>query len=142
MRACTFTSKTPRREHHLGLVQAKDQRFFHQERATGLDDLQCRFEMALIGQAEAHQIGAFLMEHLPDVEVITCAKLFRTCPGALQRPPDHRTKIDVGAFGEDTGMLQAPAACADQRYLYLSPLAHGSITTLPVAPRKKSSKAA
>src|SRR5688572_9354328 len=89
-------------------MQVEDQRFFHQQGESRLDDPERRLEVTLVRQADGHQVRPLPVEHLLDVQVAGDAELGGPILGALRVPADDGAQLRIGPGRERDGMLAAP----------------------------------
>jgi len=129
-------------EECVRFVQAEGERLFRQQGDAGLDDLKRGLEVALVGQAEADEVGMLGVDHLLDVKIGADAVLSGARLCLFGSAPDHGAEVHVLPFGEDACMLASPSTGADHGDLDAILRAHCSMITFPVCPAKNSSKAA
>ena len=81
-----------------------------------LDQPQSRLEVLLVGQAHGDQFGTRQLDHLIKVGVRLGTVGSRTARGTFGVPAEDPHQLCVRAFREDSGVLLAPRASADDRY--------------------------
>ena len=67
------------RQQAFGFLEVEDERLLDEEWKAGLDGLNGRLEMVLVGQAQRDEIRVLLLQHLMEVEVGRRAELGRAC---------------------------------------------------------------
>ena len=95
-------------EEIVGLLQVEDERLLHEQRKAGLDDASCGVVVAFVRQAQRHEIGCLLVEHLVEVEIGRRRELVGAPLCLVGRPPDDRTEFDIGSCGEDPCVFAPP----------------------------------
>jgi len=92
--------------------------------------------MALIGEAEAYEIGLLPIQHLIEIRIGADAEFIGSFLSPLRGATGNGDELNVRVGGKNPRMLPPPTARAHE-----GDFDHCSMTTLPVLPPQKSSNA-
>ena len=95
-------------QQRIRLVEVEDQRLLHEQRDSAAKQVQGRFEVPLVRQADGDQVRALGVEHLVDVRVGGTAERgsARCGPGLV--PAHDRAELRVRSSREDARVLEPP----------------------------------